>query len=71
MKDVTTKVKYRVPNWNYCNHDMLGDFAKITNATCRFCEKSQDGYRCLIYNRRLSAKGKLINKTNECINATY
>ena len=69
MKNITSKVTYTVPHWNFCNNDYIKD-GELTNKRCQFCIKTRDGYECLLYNQELSSKGKLINKVRECCKAT-
>lgn len=70
MKSVTSKVTYKVPNWNFCNHDNLFD-GDLNKMTCSFCQKQKNGtYKCLLYNKELCTNGRLINKLPPCIEAT-
>lgn len=70
MQSVTSTVTYKVPSWNFCNHDNMfgGDISKMT---CSFCHKEKDGtFKCLLYNKVLTTNGRLINKVPQCVNAT-
>ena len=65
MRKITSTVTYTAPNWNFCNSDNLVA-GEVTTQKCRFCQKTRDGYKCLLYDRELSSKGKFVDKTREC-----
>lgn len=65
LKQITTSITYRVPDWNYCN--LTADPAK----RCRFCVKDRSGYRCALYNMPLGTEETVyVTKTQDCRRAT-
>lgn len=70
MKKITSTVRYSVPDWNFCNLNRFDIDGSMTGQTCRFCEKTRSGTKCLLYNKMLSVTGDLISKTEECCRAT-
>lgn len=65
LKQVTTNIVYKVPDWNYCN--LTADPAK----RCRFCVKDKSGYRCALYNMPLGTEETVyVVKTQDCKRAT-
>lgn len=65
LKKITTEITYKVPAWEYCNHQatILGQPSKDK---CRFCVKEKDHYRCALYNEILTSEGALISKSRCC-----
>ena len=70
MKKLKVNVTYHVPSWNFCNSDNLINGGELTKNTCRFCVKSKEGHKCLLYDEHLSVKGRLISKVRKCCIAT-
>lgn len=65
LKQVTTNITYKVPDWNYCN--LTADPAK----RCRFCIKDRSGYRCALYNMPLGTEETVyVVKTLDCKRST-
>ena len=42
----------------------------MTKHKCNFCQKTKDGYKCLLYNKDLSSEGQFISKVKACCDAT-
>lgn len=70
MKRIQSQVTYTVPNWNFCNNDNLLPGGRLQKDTCRFCVKTKDGHRCLLYDKPLKTDGEFIDKVRECCKAT-
>lgn len=70
MRNIKTAVSFRVPSWNYCNHDAAPMSSKIPKTTCRFCIKTKNGYCCVLHDSLLQSDANFIYKTPKCINAT-
>lgn len=70
MKRIKSTVSYTVPNWNFCNSDILTATGDITKQTCRFCIKDKSGVHCTLYDKSLATKDDLIYKVRECCKAT-
>lgn len=67
LKKVTTKVTYRVPDWEYCNLMQRGTLGKPSKELCRFCVKERGGYRCALYNEALNVTmGTMPLKAHSC-----
>lgn len=70
MKKITSTVRYTVPHWNFCNIDHIDLGCTVPKKLCNFCERTKEGYRCLLYNKSLSSNDGLVDKTKECCKAT-
>lgn len=68
MKRIKTTITYKVPSWEYCNHEKM---FKPSKDTCRFCVPTGKNYTCALYNMPLSTVDNLlIEKTHQCVRAT-
>lgn len=68
MKLIKTTITYKVPSWEYCNHEKM---FKPSKDTCRFCVPTGKNYTCALHNMPLSTVDNLlIEKTHQCIRAT-
>lgn len=68
MKKITTKVTYKVPEWEFCN---CSKFGEVTKDKCRFCVKHGKGFVCALHNMPLNVvEGTLIRKYDVCRSAT-
>lgn len=73
MKVIKQTIKYRVPDWHYCNHIKPGSLGKPSKDVCTFCVKlpKNHGYSCAIYNMPLAVEADgMIQKTRSCVRAT-
>jgi hypothetical protein len=70
MKRIHSTVHYDVPSWNFCNSDNLSIDSELTGGMCKFCHKTKDGHKCLLYDEDLSTKGRLVSKTQGCCKTT-
>lgn len=70
MKTIKSTVSYRVPNWNFCNSDVIDMGATLPKELCKFCQKTKSGHRCLLYEAELSSQNGLVSKTKACCKAT-
>lgn len=68
MKKIKTTVTYKVPKWDYCNHEKM---FKPSKDTCRFCVPTGKNYTCTMHNVPLTAVDNLlIEKAHACVRAT-
>ena len=70
MKTIKSTVTYKVPHWNYCNVDRFDIDAAPSKQLCRFCQKTKEGYRCMLYDQSLLADHGEVHKARECCRAT-
>lgn len=70
MKKIKSEITYTVPSWNYCNNDNLLPGGRMQKDTCRFCQKTRSGHRCLLYDKPLSSSDGMIDKIRDCCRAT-
>lgn len=69
MKRICTKVTYRVPDWEFCNHQ--ASLTRASKEKCRFCVKHGGKHICVLYNMPLdTCEGHLVKKDIECYRAT-
>lgn len=66
MRRRKAQVTFKVPSWNYCNHQSILDISKPSTTRCRFCVKSKHTCTCVLTNEQLFISGGLIEKTNNC-----
>lgn len=68
MKQIKTRITYKVPDWDFCN---CSSFGKPTKDVCRFCVKVGKKHVCVLHNMPLEVQeGFLIKKDAMCIKAT-
>lgn len=70
MRKIKLQLQYRVPSWNFCNHDSYAAAPNFSKERCRFCISTKGGYRCLLTDEDLTSDSSFINKTAICIRAT-
>ena len=70
MKRRKANVTFKVPSWNYCNHQNLLNPTKAERTTCRFCVQGKHTCTCVLTNEQLFSDGTMITKTNNCVLAT-
>lgn len=70
MRRRKATITFKVPSWNYCNHQNLLNVAKPEKTTCRFCIQWKHTCTCVLTNKQLMKDGELIHKTRSCIIAT-
>lgn len=70
MRKVKTQLQFRVPSWNFCTLDDFTANGRFSKETCRFCEKTKTGHRCLLFDKTLAADENFVYKTPACINMT-
>lgn len=70
MRKIKQSITYTVPSWNFCNKDEFQQNGRYSKELCRFCIKSKDGHRCLLYDKALAADPNFVHKTADCINAS-
>ncbi len=70
MKRIESTISYVVPHWNFCNSDNLDKYGQVTDKRCSFCLKEKHGFRCALYDEKLTKHYELIEKTEACCRAT-
>ena len=70
MRKVKVNLQHRVPSWNMCNYDGHTADNRFSKETCRFCIKTKQGHRCLLYEEQLRSDATFVYKTADCITAT-
>ena len=70
MRKIKLQLQYRVPSWNFCNHDSYATAPNFSKERCRFCVSTKGGYHCLLTDEDLTSDSSFINKTATCIRAT-
>lgn len=70
MRKIKLQLQYRVPSWNFCNHDSYTAAPNFSKERCRFCVSTKGGYHCLLTDEDLTSDSSFINKTATCIHAT-
>lgn len=70
MRKVKITLQHRVPSWNMCNYDGFTADGRTSKDTCRFCQKTKEGYKCLLYDEQLRSDSKFVYKTKCCVTAT-
>lgn len=70
MRKIKLTVKYRVPSWNFCNHDVFTEDDMGSKELCRFCIKTKKGYRCVLHDTDLSSDARRVYKNEACIDAS-
>lgn len=70
MRKIKVDLRFVVPSWNYCNYDSATASLRPSKEICRFCRKDKLGYRCVLFDKNLSADAHFIYKVPTCIDAT-
>ena len=70
MKRIESTISYVVPHWAFCNSDNLDRYGQVTDKRCSFCIKEKHGFRCALYDTKLSTHHELIEKTEACCRTT-
>lgn len=70
MRKRTARVNFKLPSWQYCNHQSLWHPYKADRNMCRFCTKTKQGYLCVLDNLPLLQEGELIMKHHICLKGT-
>lgn len=70
MRKIKLQLQYRVPSWNFCNHDDYAAAPNFSKKLCRFCVSTKHGHRCLLTDEELTSDSHFVNKTATCVRAT-
>lgn len=71
VKRVKSKIVYRVPVWEYCNHRIMFTLDGYSQQKCRFCHKVGKAWMCVLSNDVLKTEADgLCLKTESCIRAS-
>lgn len=70
MRKIKQTVNYSVPSWNFCTIDEVQRDGRYSKELCRFCVKTKEGHRCLLYDKPLAVDPTFVHKTAECIKAS-
>lgn len=70
MRKIKVTVQYRVPSWNFCNHDGPTPDQRFSKELCRFCVSTKEGKYCTLYDKWLASDRTFTHKVDDCIQAT-
>ena len=71
MRKIKLELKFRVPSWGFCIHDVYTEDLRQSKDVCRFCVKDRKGhYSCVLYDESLASDPDFIYKTKRCLDAT-
>lgn len=70
MRKIKQEINYSVPSWNFCNKDEVQPDGRYSKELCRFCIKTKNGHRCMLYDELLTTDPNFVHKTKGCINAS-
>lgn len=68
MRKVKIEITTKLPSWHFCNLEKSAGLS-ISSELCRFCKKTKNGHRCLLYDKWLTSDRGLVDKTKACIKA--
>ena len=68
MRKVKIEITTKLPSWHFCNSEKAAGL-KVSGELCRFCQKTKNGHKCLLYDKWLTSDRGLVDKTSACIKA--
>lgn len=69
MRKVKIEITTKLPSWHFCNSEKVAGL-KVSGELCRFCQKTKNGHKCLLYDKWLTSDRGLVDKAPACIKAT-